>query len=250
MIKAVVIDDEEDARFMLKDNIEKNFADQVNIIGEANGVKSGLKLIRELQPDLVFLDIQMRDGSGFDLLNQIPEKNFEVVFITAYNQYALKAFQFSALGYLMKPIKINELKNTLQILVSHFEKYRIDSDKRLKVLVENYGDDKTIKKIVIPSVKGFNILSLEEIVRVEGDRNYSHFILQNGTKVVSTKTLAEYENQLSDYGFFRIHQSTIVNLRHVVSYEKGDGGLVEMIDGTKSQLSRNRKTYFLKRFLQ
>lgn len=250
MIKAVVIDDEEDARFMLKSNITRHFNSEVQIVAEASSVKSGIELIQKVQPELVFLDIQMRDGSGFDLLNQVPDKNFEVVFITAYNQYALKAFQFSALGYLMKPIKTEELKNTLNGVINHLEKYRDNADKRLKVLVENYSENASIKKIVIPDSKGFQVVPLEDILRLEGDRNYTNFILKDSSKIISSKTMGEYEAQLLDYGFFRIHQSTIVNLRFVIGYEKGDGGLVEMIDGKMCQLSRNRKPYFLKRFLQ
>jgi len=249
MIKAVLIDDEEDARFMLRNKLENKFHDKITVVGEANSVKSGIEIIKEFKPDLIFLDIQMGDGSGFDLLNQIPNKTFEVVFVTAFNQYAIKAFQFSALGYLMKPIKTDEFVQTIDMILQHFSKYKTNSDKRLKVLVENYGDERIIKKIVIPNTKGFDVIALEDIIRLEGDRNYTNFVTQEKSKISSTKTLGEYEALLSEYGFFRIHQSTIVNLRYVKGYIKGDGGFVEMMTGERLQLSRNRKNDFLKKFL-
>lgn len=249
MIKALIIDDEEDARFMLKNKISATFDNEIEILAEADGVQSGIKAIDDYKPDLVFLDIQMSDGTGFDLLSKISNKDFEVVFVTAYDQYALKAFQFSALGYLMKPLKTDDFVQTVQVIIQHFEKYRANSEKRLKVLVENYGDDRAIKKVVIPSSKGFDVLAIEDIVKLEGDRNYTNFITKDKVKIASSKTMATYEGMLSEYGFFRIHQSTIVNLRYVKSYIKGDGGLVEMTTGEQLQLSRNRKNDFLKRFL-
>lgn len=249
MIKAIIIDDEEDARFMLKNKISTTFGDEIEIEAEADGVQNGLKIINECKPDLVFLDIQMSDGTGFDLLSLVSNKDFEVVFVTAYDQYALKAFQFSALGYLMKPLKTDDFVQTVQVIIQHFEKYRSNSEKRLKVLVENYGDDRIIKKVVIPSSKGFDVIVIENIVKLEGDRNYTNFITKDKVKIASSKTMVTYEGMLSEYGFFRIHQSTIVNLRYVKGYIKGDGGLVEMTTGEQLPLSRNRKNEFLKRFL-
>lgn len=249
MIKVILIDDEEDARFMLRNNIEKKFGKHLIILAEADSVQTGIEAIEKYKPDLVFLDIQMSDGSGFDLLHQVPEKNFEVIFVTAYNQYAIKAFQFSALGYLMKPIKSEDFIKTINVILAHFEKFHNASDKRLKVLVENYKDGSVIKKIVIPSSKGFDVIAIEEILFLEGDRNYTNFIAKNQQKIASSRTMVEYESLLTEFGFFRIHQSTIVNLRHVKSYIKGDGGFVELTTGTRLQLSRHRKKEFLKRFL-
>lgn len=249
MINAILIDDEEDARFMLRNKIESFYNDKINIVAEANGVKSGIESINKHRPDLVFLDIQMADGSGFDLLNQLSEKSFEVVFVTAYNQYAIKAFRFSALGYLMKPIKTDDFVQTVGVILQHFSKYRSNAEKRLKVLIENYGDDHIIKKIVIPSSKGFDVIAIEDIIKLEGDRNYTDFITKDKTKISASRTIGEYETLLNEYGFFRIHQSTIVNLRYVKGYVKGDGGLVEMTSGEHLQLSRNRKGEFMKRFL-
>ena len=248
-MKVAIIDDEEDARFMLRNILEKHFAEDIKIVAEADGVESGLKVLQENDIDILFLDIQMRTGTGFDLLNKVAKKDFEVVFITAFDQYAVKAFKFSALGYLMKPIKVKEIKALIENLKIHFENHQKQSDKRLKVLVENYGDDKTIKKLVISNIQGFKVIGLEDIIALEGDRNYTNFITYQDKRYTSAKTLGEYEALLAEFGFFRIHQSTIVNLRHVKAYFKGDGGTVEMINGDKLQVSRNRKGEFVKRFV-
>lgn len=249
MIKALIVDDEEDARFMLRNNLTEEFKNVLEIVGEAHSVKSGIEAVQKLSPDILFLDIQMKDGTGFDLLEQIPNKTFEVVFCTAYDQFAIKAFQFSALGYLMKPIKSLELVKTVHMAMDHFDKLQNNSNTRLKVLVENYGDDKKIKKIVIPYNKGFFVFSIEDIIRLEGERNYTSFIIKDHPKVLSSKTMKEYENILTEYGFYRIHQSSLINLRHVLGYTKGEGGSVKMSDNTEVSISRSRKKEFLSRFL-
>lgn len=249
MIKSLIIDDEEDARFMLRNYLSVDFKDIIDIVGEANSVKSGIQAILEFSPDIVFLDIQMKDGTGFDLLEKIPNKTFEVIFCTAYDQFAIKAFQFSALGYLMKPIKEEELTKTIQVAINHLEKFKTNSDKRLRVLVENYGDDKMIKKIVIPNNKGFFVFSIEDILRLEGERNYTNFIIKDHPRILSSKTMKEYETILLEYGFFRIHQSSLINLRHVIGYSRGEGGTAKMSDGIEIPISRNRKKEFLSKFL-
>jgi two-component system, LytTR family, response regulator len=249
MIKTLIIDDEEDARFMLHNYLSVDFKNVIEVVGEANSVKSGIQAIHDFSPDILFLDIQMRDGTGFDLLEQIPNKTFEVVFCTAYDQFAIKAFQFSAIGYLMKPIKEEELAKTIQVALEHLEKNQIKSDKRLRVLVENYGDDKKIKKIVIPNNNGFSVFPIEDIIRLEGERNYTNFVIRNHPRILSSKTMKEYEIFLLEYGFFRIHLSSLINLRHVIGYSKGEGGTVKMSDGVDVPISRNRKKEFLSRFL-
>lgn len=248
MIKCVIIDDEADAIFMLKNILEKNFKDEITIVDVAENIKDGIQIINKQKPEVVFLDIRMREGTGFELLKQIKTKNFEVIFITAYDQYAVKAFQFSAMGYLMKPIKIQDLKNTISNLKLHFSKQKNNIEKRLKVLVENY-DDGNIKKLVVSNIDGFRVIPINNIIRLEGDRNYTNFILIDHKKITSSKTLGEYENLLTDFGFYRIHQSSLINLKHVVGYLKGDGGMVEMTDGCQVAVSRNRKADFIKRFI-
>jgi two-component system LytT family response regulator len=249
MISALIIDDEKDARFLLKNLIEQHFSDTVRIIGEADDVESGIKAIEAHKPTLIFLDIQMRQGTGFDLLQKLNgNSDFEVIFITAYDNYAVKAFQFSAFGYLLKPIKISELKAVVEKLKLQTLQLKQNGDQRLKVLIENYGDERKIKKLVITNMEGFQVLNIEEIVRLEGDKNYTHFITTGNKKLTTSKTIGDYEELLNEFGFYRAHQSTIINLRHVKGYNKG-GEEIEMGDGKLIKLSRHRKAEFIKRFI-
>ncbi len=250
MIKTILIDDEKDARFILRNMIEKKFANQVEVIAEADDVESGINAIEQYKPDLIFLDIKMPQGTGFDLLSKISNVNFEVIFVTAYDNYAIKAFQCSAFGYLMKPLKEIELKKLISKLSEQYALKNSKStiQKRVKVLIENYGDDKKVFKLVLSNVEGFKVVALENIIRIEGDGNYTRFILENTNAIISSKNLGEYDDLLNDHGFFRIHQSTIVNLRHVTGFRKIAGGQVEMSDGAQGKLSRHRKAQFMERF--
>ncbi len=247
MIKAIIIDDEKDARFVLRNLVEKHLG-SLTIVAEADGIETGIEAINKHQPDLVFLDIQMRKGTGFDLLKKIGSINFEVIFVTAYNQYAIDAFKFSAFGYLLKPIKTRELKEVVEKLEKQIKAQKTGINQRLKVLVENYGNQGEIQKLIINNVEGFQVVKIDSIIRLEGDRNYTHFILEDGKKITTSKNIGEYEELLNDYGFFRIHQSFMISLRHVSAYIKGDGGMVKMTDGELLKISRYRKGEFLKRF--
>ncbi|MFH2143698.1 MAG: LytTR family DNA-binding domain-containing protein [Bacteroidota bacterium] len=247
MIRSIIIDDEKDARYVLRNMLEKHFK-TITIVGEADDVESGLNMINENKPDLVFLDIQMRKGTGFDLLNRIKNIDFEVVFVTAHNQYAIDAFKFSAFGYLLKPIKITDLEEVIERFEKQFESLKNNINQRLKVLVENYGNEGEIRKLIINTIEGFQVVRLKDIIRLEADRNYTHFFVESGKKITTSKNLGEYEELLNDYGFFRIHQSTIISLRHVTGFQKGDGGIIRMTDGANLKLSRYRKEDFLRRF--
>lgn len=247
MIKAVIIDDEKDARFLLRNLLERGFAHRVSVIGEANDASPGVELIKELRPDLVFLDVRMQKGTGFDLLKHFEEPDFEVVFITAYDQYAIEAFRFSAFGYLLKPIKTADLEEVISKYELQAAK-ELQDDPRLKVLIENHGDGGKMHKLVVSNVDGFKVLFINDIIRLEGDGNYTHFVVEGVGRVTSSKSLGEYEKMLSTYGFFRIHQSNMVNLRHVKGYKKGDGGSVETSDGEVVNVSRHRKAAFLELF--
>lgn len=249
MIKAIIIDDESRARDLLLKLLEQEFSDRVKVLDSIGDIPAAIKAIKTLQPDVVFLDIQMREGSGFDILKQINNIDFEVVFVTAHNEYAIKAIEFSALGYIMKPLRVNELKTAINKLETHLSRLKNGANNRIKILIENYQDDQTIKKLIINHIEGFDVTPVKDIIRLEGDRNYTYFILSNGKKVLTSKTLGEYEDLLLDHGFYRIHQSTIVNLRHITKYKKGTGGKVEMSDGELFNVSRYRKRGFLNRFL-
>lgn len=248
MIKALLIDDEKDARFILRNLLEKKYADRIELIGEADDVAPGVEAIKALKPDLIFLDIQMKKGTGFDLLSHFDDINFEVVFITAHNQFAVEAFKFSAFGYLLKPIKSKDLGEVINKLETKFEQSKSSTKDRLKILVENYGNEGEVQKLILPNIEGFQVVKISDIIRLEGDRNYTNFILLNGKKITASKNLGEYEELLNPHGFFRIHQSTIVSLRHITAFLKTDGGIVETVDGAKLKVSRYRKSEFFNRF--
>lgn len=249
MIRAVIVDDENDARFLLRNLIEEHFADKLELVAEAANIPDAVAAIKKHQPDVVFLDIQLREGTGFDVLKKLEDKNFEVIFVTAYDQYAVKAFEFSALGYLMKPIKIREMKKVVEQLAERVTMLKSSSEKRLKVLVDSFSDDRQIKKLVISHQEGFDVLPLNEIVWLEGDANYTHLHLLDRKRITASRSLGVYEELLVDFGFFRIHQSTIINLSHVRSYQREGGGYIELADGHQAKLSRHRKADFMQRFL-
>lgn len=249
MIKSVLIDDEEDARYNLKHLLERKFSDQIKVCGEACGVASGLKIIEEVQPELVFLDIKMRDGSGFDLIQKLDSVDFEIIFVTAYDKFAIQAIEFSAFAYLMKPVNPEKLEQSINQLIEKKKSLKDSIHKRIKILIENYGDTKKVLKLIVSNIEGFDVLQIEDIIRLEGDSNYTHFVLPEGKKVVSTKSLGVYEELLKEFGFYRIHQSTLVNLRHIKAYLKSDGGLLKMSDDATLKISRHRKKDFFERFL-
>lgn len=250
MIKAIIIDDEKNARFLLRDLLKRNCAQTLNLVGEADDVNTGIKAIQKYGPDVVFLDIQMKNGTGFDLLKQVKNVDFEVIFITAYDNYAIKAFEFSAFGYLLKPIKSGDLRNLVDRLATHLEKLKVAADKRVKILIDNYGDEAgKMKRLVINNIEGFQVVDIDHIIRLEASSNYTQFILSEGKSILVSRTLGQYEDLLKENGFFRIHQSHIVNLRHVQGYLKVDGGRVKMSDGSELSLSRNRKAAFIDRFV-
>lgn len=249
MIRAVIIDDENRARQLLRGMIDNLLNDRVQVVGDADDIQSGIDTIQKLKPDLVFLDIRMHEGTGFDLLEKLNHIDFEIVFVTAYDEYAIQAIRFSAFGYLLKPIKTQDLLSVIDRLENHLEQIREGADRRVKVLMENYGDDRQIKKLIITHMNGFDVSLVEDIIRLEGDGNYTNFVITQGRKVITSRTLGEYEELLFPHGFYRIHQSTIVNLRHVTRYIKGAGGKVEMSDGELFNVSRYRKSGFLNHFM-
>jgi len=245
MIKVVIIDDEKNARTTLSKFLAKtNF--QIKILGEADDVDSGVELIQKESPDLAFLDIQLKTGTGFDVLQKLSNNQCEIIFVTAYDDYAIKAFQMSAFGYILKPIQLSELNKALQRFEQLTQKNKNDS--RTQVLVENM-DANSLKKLVVSNLNGFKVVPLSVIIYMQAEVNYTYIFLENGEKLLTSKTMKEYETLLTDYGFFRIHQSYLINLSHVQEYIKGEGGTVN-IPGKKSlPVSRRRKKEFIQRFL-
>lgn len=247
MINAVIIDDEKDARFLLRSVLEQKLSDDVKVVGEADDVKSGIYLIQSESPDLVFLDVRMKTGTGFDLLNHFSKVDFHVIFVTAYDQFAVEAFKFSAFDYILKPFKGKNIVEAVEKLKG-LRKRESENLKKTRVLIENYGANGVIQKLIINNIDGFEVLEINDILRLDGDRNYTHFILIGGRKVTTSKSIGEYEQLLVEHGFYRIHQSTIVSLRHVVAFKRVDDGYVELKDGAVLKVSRNRKQGLISKF--
>ncbi len=248
MIKAVIIDDEAKARELLTCIIQSKYSDLVEIIGEADDVNSGINLIRSKLPDLAFIDIQMPDGSGFEIVEKTQGFKTEFIFATAYDKYALKAFECSAFGYLMKPINFMKLGELILRFKDQMDLLSSSRNIRLKVLVENYSDKK-VHKIVVKGINGFTVLELDRIYHLVGDGSYTRFVTIDSTKVVASKNLGTYEKLLEDYGFFRIHQGSLVNLALVQEYSTEDGGTVVMKNGDELKLARKRRAEFIKKFI-
>lgn len=242
-IKAVIIDDEKMARDALRNLVEQHCA-TVEIIGEADSKVSGQSLITEKNPDLIFLDVEMPFGSGFDLLHEIAEVNAEVVFTTAHDQYALRAIKISALDYLLKPIKKEELTEA----VNKFRKKdRSINREALNLLAEQLvPGQRELKRLGISSPKGFNIINVDDIMYCEADGNYTMFKLSNNDLLMACKTLKEYENILSPRSFIRTHHKYIVNVNFVKKYIKGRGGSIIMTDETPIDVSQSKRTEVLR----
>lgn len=248
MIKALIVDDERQARNVLKRLLEEQFP-HIQLVGEAEDVQSGIEAIQRLSPNLVFLDIQLKDRTSFEILTALPKHTFEVIFITAYDSYALKAFQCAAWGYLLKPVRLSELKQAVDRLEKQLGLQHQKREERLRILIENYEEKGQVRKLIVQHIHGFQVISLTEILYLAGEVNYTRFTLESGEQILVSKTLKDYEHLLSGFGFFRIHQSYLINLRHVKQYTRGEGGTVTMNNNHELTVSRRRKADFLQKFL-
>ena len=242
MKRAVIIDDENRTRDLIAKMIN-SFGLEINAISSGESVSSGLAAIEEHNPDVVFLDIQMPDGTGFDLLKAIPNKNFEVVFITAHEEFAIKAIKFSALDYILKPIDPEELKQTVVRVLQTIENKK--DEKQFEALQYNLQSSQK-RKLVLKTQESIHIVELDTIIRCEADKNYTSFFLTGGKKIIVSRTLKEYENLLNGYNFLRVQQSHLINLDFVARYDKGNGGSVIMKDDSEVPLSPAKRELFFK----
>jgi two-component system LytT family response regulator len=202
-----------------------------------------LKAIESINPDLVFLDIQMPDGTGFDLLKMIPQKNFEVIFITAHEEFAIKAIKFSALDYILKPIDSEDLQQAVLRAVNTIDHKREES--QFEALQLNMQPAQK-RRLVLKTQESVHVVDLDKIVRCEADRNYTSFYMTEGKKILVSKTLKDYETLLTGYNFLRVQQSHLINLDFVERYDKGNGGSVVMKDGSEVPLSPAKRDIFFK----
>ncbi|MBL7782882.1 MAG: response regulator transcription factor [Saprospiraceae bacterium] len=237
MIKAVIIDDESSTIQVLRILIER-FVPEISELATALGGKEGLECIRVFKPDLVFLDIEMPDLDGFDLLRHFPEPEFEVIFVTAYSHYAIQAIRFSAFDYLLKPVDTTELKQAVNRYLQH-GKRTTDMASRYEHLLQNIRTNNTGHfTLSIRTLEGTIFLTLEDIIWCEADGNYTCFYLVGKKRVVASRPLGEFENMLDARQFFRVHKSFIVNRSHTqaILYP----GRLQMSDGTIVEVSRRR----------
>jgi two-component system, LytTR family, response regulator len=239
----VIIDDEPDAVDFIN-SIIGEYCPSLEVCGKAHNVKDGVTLINEIKPDLVFLDVEMPNGTGFDLLTHFPEKNFDVVFITAFNHYAIKAIKFSAVDYILKPININEFIESVNRVVQKRISNAVAGNDNFEVLLENLRTSHPTR-LVIPTSDGKEYLNPKDIIRIEADRSYSWFFINDKRKILVSKHLKEFQDLLNDRNFFRPHNSHLINLDFVKKFVRHDGGYIEMTDGSQIPISRNRKDLFL-----
>ncbi len=246
MIKALVIDDEESAINVIKILVQK-YIPEITSIATALGPEDGITKISELNPDLVFLDIQMPGMTGFELLEKFSSQyNFEVIFITAYDQYAIKAIRFSAIDYLLKPIAIEDLKNAVQRYLNKKADHTEMKSRMNNFLKNIRSENEKDFKLALPTHKGTFFLRIDEIIRCQADVNYTHFHLTNKANMISSKTLKEYDELLSEHDFLRVHKSHLVNRKYIRSILQDN--VLLMDDNSQVEVSR-RKTAEIKNLL-
>ena len=239
---AIIIDDIEQARKTIKQDIE-TYAPDFDVIGEASGVVEGAKLLKRIQPDILFLDIQMQDGSGFDLLDLLAEINFKIIFITASDAYGIRAFRYAAIDYLLKPIDPDELTEALD----KFRESGINENEKYQFLNERLKNhNKPNERLALHSQDKIQIVEIQSILRCESSANYTIFYFKDGSQVVVTKTLKEFDDLLKEQGFFRVHQSHLVNTRQITEYVKTDGGHLKMEDGSLIPVSVRKRPEVMK----
>jgi two-component system LytT family response regulator len=249
MIRTIIIDDEQHCIDRLKRLLNEHCGSSVQLLGFFQTVEDGIAAIKKLSPDLVFLDVQLGDKTGFDLLQQLDEINFEVIFTTAHEKYAVQAFKFSAIDYLLKPVDADDLKHSISKLQQKISKEEIS--KKFEVLFHNFKNIRSSsKRITVPTVKGFEFLQVNDIVRCQSDINYTIIFLKDKQKITVAKTLKEFEELLTEHNFYRIHNSHLINLSYIKSYNKGKGGSVTMNDNSEIEVSTRRKDDFLKRLAE
>ena len=236
MIRTLVIDDERSNREYLISMLDKYFPN-IKVVGEASSVRSGIEAIRSLGPDMVFLDIRLGDGEGFDILSEIGTIDFKLIFITAFEEYALKAIKFSALDYLLKPVVLSDLQEAIEKVET-----QIQRDLNVQLAEMNMNLQSVSKKrIVLRTADKLHLIPVNDIIRCEADRNYVNFYLQGGRKIVISSPMKDFEEILGEQGFFRLHKSHIVNISCIESYIKSDGGQVVLSDGTRLPVADRKK---------
>ncbi len=242
MIKAAIIDDSPEIR-QLERTLLKEYFPQVEVVGEAEGVDDGIKLIREKKPGLVLLDIEIKGGTGFHILQELKPFNFKLIFITAFNEFAIKAIKYSAIDYIVKPINEYEFKEGIEKALSGMQDQQ--PEMQVNTFFEHYNRIEKQKRIVLRTSDSIHLVDIPDILRCSSDNSYTTFYLSSGEKIMVSKSLKECEELLSTHGFFRPHQSHLVNLNWVQKLDKTDGGFLILKDSSEIPVSARRKQMLL-----
>jgi two-component system LytT family response regulator len=245
-LKAILVDDEQDSRDILSNYIAR-YCPDIELMEKCDSVKTGLQAIKTHQPEVVFLDIEMPYGTGFDLLDQVGEVNFETIFVTAYDNYAMQALNQSAAYYILKPIDIDELIQAVEKIKQ--ERSSADYIQHARILLDNLRQKSTgTGKIMLPTLEGFEIIPIDDIMYCEADDNFTKFHIKDQKPLLICRTLKYFEETLADYQFVRIHRSHLINLDYVIRYTKGKGGYVTMENDKELEVAPKKKSVFLEAF--
>lgn len=245
-MKTVIVDDELFARQSVEAIIQDAFP-EIEIAGQADSVKSAVLLIKNIKPDLVFLDVDLPDGNGFDVLNQLKPIGFEIIFITAHQEYAMKAIKFSAFDYILKPVSITELTDAVNRVIR--DKAQKTQQIKLDAFFNNFENIRhEVKKIVLKTSESIHLINVPDIIRCEADNNYTTFYLLSGERIIVSKGLKDYEDLLGNYGFFRVHQSHLINIKYLSRFDKREGGFVVLTDKTHVPVSQRKKQKLMEVF--
>jgi two-component system LytT family response regulator len=245
VIQAVIVEDELSSRNNLK-NLLAQYAKDIEIVGEAESIDDAVITFKGLakQPDVAFLDINLSDGLVFSLLNKLRPFQFEIIFVTAFEEYAVKACEYSSIGYILKPIDPDALKEAIDRIPKNGKN---QMEKRLEIFNSHYNNPNVFSKMSIAAVDGIYFVNITDIIRFEAEDNYTHIFLQTGEKITASKTIKAYEELLASYNFYRVHKRHVINLNCMKKYLKGDGNIVIMEDDTQIEVSRRRRASFLEK---
>jgi two-component system LytT family response regulator len=247
MLKAIIVDDEPNGRSVLG-HLLNLYCTDITILASCESAEEARKAIKEHQPDLVFLDIEMPNEDGFQLLSSLSEINFHIIFVTAHNHHAIKAIKFNALDYVLKPINVEELISTIR-RIKEIGPKKENNNTLVRYLVTNFNSQNEFKKLSIPTKDGYIFVEITELIRCESDSNYTIFFMTDKSKIISSRTLKEFDEILIDHQFLRVHKSHLVNIHHIKGYIKGEGGFLLLSDNSKIEVSRRRKEELLAKLL-
>lgn len=246
-IRSVIVEDEVGSQATLK-KLLNQYCPEVDVAAISPTVKESITIIDEVRPQLIFLDIALPDGDGFNVLENIRHTDYRVIFVTAYDKYAIRAFEFSALHYLLKPISHIELQDAVKRFNISRDENQFDYKNRLSLLKNNLNQEN--QKIILPTAEGFELVKLDDIIHMEASHNYTKCFLLGGKTMLVSKPLISFENILDELQFVRVHNKHLINLMYIKKYFRGSGGTVKLIDDSEISVSKSRKTEFLQRVSQ